>query len=436
MTISGAPVDVGAVLGPLDSMLPGLHETYVDLHAHPELSFQETRTAALVADRLRALGYTVHTGVGRTGVVGVLEAGAGPCVLLRADMDALPVTEETGLPYASTARGTTADGTESGLMHACGHDVHVTALLGAAELLASSGPAWSGTLVVVFQPAEELGCGAQTMIDDGLYDLVPRPDIVLGQHVAPVPAGLLGVHGGPAFAGVDEFDIQLFGRGGHGSRPETTVDPVVMAASTVMRLQTVVAREVAATETAVVTVGTLQAGTKHNIIPAEAYLGVNIRSFDEAVRSRVVAAVERIVRGEAAAAGAPQPPRITALASFAPVVNDPVETERTRAVLANHFGAERVVDPGPVSGSEDVGVFATAAGVPIVYWLLGGWDPVAFLAAERAGTLDQDIPSNHSPWFAPVPHPTLETGVQALVVAALDRLGSPADDGAAAARTA
>jgi amidohydrolase len=419
--------DVEAVLAPLGSMLPDLRDIYVDLHMHPELSFQETRTASLVAARLAALGYLVHAGVGGTGVAGVLHNGDGPCILLRADMDALPVTEDTGLPYASTVRATTADGVESGVMHACGHDVHVTALLGAADVLAQARSAWTGTLVVVFQPAEELGRGARAMVDDGLYDLVPRPDIVLGQHVAPVAAGLVGLHGGAAFAGTDVLDIRLFGRGGHGSRPEATVDPVVMAASTVMRLQTIVSREVAATDAAVVTVGALQAGTKDNIIPDEARLGVNVRSFDEAVRARVLAAVGRIVQGEAAAAGAPAPPLVTTRDAFPPVINDPAETERTRGVLAAHFGAERVIDPGPVSGSEDVSVLATAAGVPIVYWLLGGWDTAAYLSAERAGTTDQDIPSNHSPRFAPVPHPTLETGVEALVVAALDRLGPPAD---------
>jgi amidohydrolase len=254
--------DVAAVLAPVASMLPSLRETYVDLHAHPELSFQETRTASLVAARLATLGYLVHAGIGGTGVAGVLTNGEGPCVLLRADMDALPVTEDTGLPYASTVRTTTADGVESGVMHACGHDVHVTALLGAAEVLAQGKVAWSGTLVVVFQPAEELGRGARAMVDDGLYDLVPKPDIVLGQHVAPVSAGLVGLHGGPAFAGTDVLDIRLIGRGGHGSRPEATVDPVVMAASTVMRLQTIVSREIAAKDAAVVTVGTLHAGTK------------------------------------------------------------------------------------------------------------------------------------------------------------------------------
>jgi amidohydrolase len=416
---------VEAVLAPLASMLPALRETYVDLHEHPELSFQEHRTAAVAAERLAALGYVVHAGVGGTGVVGVLSNGDGPCVLLRADMDALPVTEETGLPYASRVRATTPDGIESGIMHACGHDVHVTALLGAADLLAQGRSAWSGTLVVVFQPAEELGRGARAMIDDGLYDLVPHPDIVLGQHVAPVSAGLLGVHGGPAFAGTDVVNVRLVGRGGHGSRPEATVDPVVMAASTVMRLQTIVSREVAPADSAVVTVGTLQAGTKENIIPEDAYLGVNVRFFDDAVRARVLASIERIVQGEAAAAGAPQPPTVTTRDSFPPVVNDPAETERTRGVFAARFGAERVIDPGPVSGSEDVGVLATAAGVPIVYWLLGGWDPAAYDEAFRAGTTDRDIPSNHSPRFAPVPHPTLETGVEALVVAALDRLAVP-----------
>lgn len=424
--VRGTVPDVDAVLASLPGLLPGLRETYEDLHEHPELSYQEKRTASLVAERLTAAGYVVHTGIGVTGVTGVLTNGDGPCVLLRADMDALPVTEDTGLPYASTARATTADGVESGVMHACGHDVHVTALLGAADVLARGRSAWSGTLVVVFQPAEELGTGARAMVDDGLYDLVPRPDIVLGQHVAPVAAGLLGVHGGPAFAGTDILGIRLVGRGGHGSRPEATVDPVVMAASTVMRLQTIVSREVAAGESAVVTVGMLQAGTKENIIADDARLGVNVRSFDEAVRARVLGAIERIVRAEADAAGAPQPPQITPGESFPPLVNDPAETERTRGALAAHFGAARVIDPGPVSGSEDVGILATAAGVPIVYWLLGGWDPAEFFAAQQAGTTDRDIPSNHSPRFAPAPHPTLETGVTALVVAALDRLSAPA----------
>jgi hippurate hydrolase len=426
MTHPVVPPGVDSVLAPLGGMRQELHDTYVDLHQHPELSFEEHRTAALVAERLAALGFVVHAGVGGTGVAGVLGNGDGPCVLLRADMDALPVTEDTGLPYASTVRATTDDGVEWGVMHACGHDVHVTALLGAADLLARGRSAWSGTLVVVFQPAEELGRGARAMIDDGLYDLVPRPDIVLGQHVAPVAAGMLGVHGGPAFAGTDVLNIRLVGRGGHGSRPEATVDPVVLAASTVMRLQTVVSREVAAGDAAVVTVGTLHAGTKENIIPDDAHLGVNVRSYDAGVRSRVLAAIERIARGESAAAGSPEPPTITAGDSFPPVVNDPAETERTRSVLAARFGAARVIDPGPVAGSEDVGLLATAVGVPIVYWLLGGWDPAAFQAAFAAGTTERDIPSNHSPRFAPVPHPTLETGVEALVVATLDRLGAPA----------
>ncbi len=426
MTLPLVPSGVDTVLAPLGGLRQELYDTYVDLHQHPELSFEEHRTAAVAAERLAALGYVVHSGVGGTGVAGVLSNGDGPCVLLRADMDALPVTEDTGLPYASTVRTTTGDGVESGVMHACGHDVHVAALLGAADLLARGRSAWSGTLVVVFQPAEELGRGARAMLDDGLYDLVPRPDIVLGQHVAPVSAGLLGVHAGPAFAGTDVVNIRLVGRGGHGSRPEATVDPVVMAASTVMRLQTIVSREVAAGDAAVVTVGTLHAGTKENIIPDDAYLGVNVRFYDEAVRARVLAAIERMVRGEAAAGGAPEPPTITTRDSFPPVVNDPVETERTRGVLAARFGAERVIDPGPVAGSEDVGLLATAVGVPIVYWLLGGWDPAAYQAAFAAGTTDRDIPSNHSPRFAPVPHPTLETGVEALVVAALDRLAAPA----------
>jgi hippurate hydrolase len=399
-----------------------LQETYKDLHRHPELSFAETRTAGIVADALNALGLEVITGIGRTGVVGVLRNGDGPTVLLRADMDALPVAEETGLDYASTQRGTDPDGNDVPVMHACGHDVHVTCLLGAAEALVASKEQWSGTVVFLFQPAEELGSGANEMIADGLYDRVPKPDIVLGQHVAPAPAGVVGVHAGPAFAATDDVIVTLHGEGGHGSRPESTIDPVVMAAATVMRLQTIVSREVAGGETAVVTVGTMHAGAKVNIIPPDATLGINIRTYDGDVRDRVVAAIGRIAKGEAAASGAPRDPDIEVTDSFPVLHNDEQATQRTVDAFRAAFGAERVIDPGRVTGSEDVGALATAAGVPIVYWLLGGMDPKLFTHALANGTTDADIPSNHSPHFAPLIHPTLETGVQALVVAAREWL--------------
>jgi len=406
------------------TMALDLEAIYTDLHRHPELSYQEHRTASILADALRGLGLDVTEGIGRTGVVGVLTNGDGPVVLLRADMDALPVAEETGLEYASTEHGTDPDGHDVPVMHACGHDVHVTCLLGAAEALAGLRSEWSGTVVALFQPAEELGSGANEMIADGLYDRVPKPDIVLGQHVAPAPAGVVGVHAGPAFAATDDVMITLHGKGGHGSRPESTIDPVVMAAATVMRLQGIVSREVAGGETAVVTVGTMHAGTKVNIIPPDATLGINIRTYDTEVRDRVVSAIGRIANAEAAASGALQAPDIELSDSFPVLHNDEAATERVLGAFRSAFGPERVIDPGRVTGSEDVGALATAAGVPIVYWLLGGLDPQLFTKALANGTTDADIPSNHSPFFAPLIHPTLEVGVQALVVAAREWLGA------------
>jgi hippurate hydrolase len=395
----------------------GLADLYRDLHAHPELSFQEHRTAGIVADRLRDFGYETTTGVGGTGVVGVLRNGEGPTVLLRADMDALPVLEQTGLPYASTLRATGEAGEEVPVMHACGHDMHVTCLLGAAAALAADRSSWRGTLLLVFQPAEEVGGGAQAMIDDGLFDRFGRPAVVLGQHVAPLPAGVLGLQPGPAFAGADGLRVVMRGRGGHGSRPEVTVDPVVMAAATVLRLQGIVSREVAGTDTAVVTVGALRAGTKENIIPAEAELLLSVRTFDPVVRERVLAAIERIVKAEAQASAAPADPEITRLMSFPAVVNDAAACARTREA----FTGAMVVEPGPVTGSEDVGLLATASGAPCVFWLLGGADPAAFAGAqgiEEIAAIVATLPSNHSPYFAPVIEPTISVGVAALTRAA------------------
>ncbi|RBY76287.1 amidohydrolase [Blastococcus sp. TF02-09] len=401
--------------------LADLATIYRDLHAHPELAFAEHRTAGIVAERLEALGYETTTGVGGTGVVGVLRNGPGPTALLRADMDGLPVLEETGLDYRSTATGIGADGVETPVMHACGHDVHVTCLLGAAATLAAERDTWSGTVQLVFQPAEEVGGGAQSMIDDGLFDRFGRPDVVLGQHVGPLPAGLLGLRRGPAFAGADMLHIVLHGRGGHGSRPETCVDPVVMAAATVLRLQTVVSREVAGGESAVVTVGSLHSGNAGNVIPERAEMRVSVRSYDPDVRERLMTSIERIVRAEAAASGAPQEPEVTLKESFPVLINDHDAGARTIAGWDRDLGAGLTIDPGAVTGSEDVGMLATAAGVPLVYWLLGGADPAAFAGvSDREGLqrVVRDLPSNHSAQFAPVIEPTLGTGVKALVSAA------------------
>jgi hippurate hydrolase len=394
-----------------------LASLYRDLHRHPELGFQERRTARIVADRMRSFGFEVTEGVGGTGVVGLLRNGDGPTALLRADMDALPVREQTGLPYASTETGTDRDGRTGPVMHACGHDMHVTCLLGATGELSVDRRSWSGTLMAVFQPAEELGGGAEAMVDDGLYVRFGRPDIVLGQHVAPFPAGLLALHPGVAFAAAESLRVRMYGRGAHGSRPETAVDPIVMAASTVLRLHTIVSRELAAADSAVVTIGSLHAGTAPNIIGDEAELTLSVRTFDPGVRERILAAITRIVNAEAAASGAPRPPEIDVIDSFPAVVNDDAASARTVAGFRDWLGDGRVVDPGPVSGSEDVGVLATAAGAPLVYWLLGGGDPTLF----RTGGLDdpalRTVPSNHSPMFAPVIEPTIGMGVGALVSA-------------------
>ncbi|MGP4020073.1 amidohydrolase [Saccharopolyspora sp. 5N708] len=416
--------DLGAVLGRLDDIRDDLTALYKDLHANPELSFGEHRTAAEVARRLRALGLEVTTGVGRTGVVGVLRNGEGPTVLLRADFDALPVLEQTGLDYASTQRGTDPDGNDVPVMHACGHDMHVTCQLGALDLLVTARDRWSGTIMAIFQPAEEIGAGAQAMIDDGLFDRFAKPDVCLGQHVFPFQSGSVGTISGPSMSAADGLKITMFGRGAHGSQPQNAIDPVVMASATVMRLQTVVSREVAGDDTAVVTVGAIRAGTKDNIIPDQAELRVNIRSFDEQVRERMIGAVKRIVHAEALASGAEREPEFERLTDFPVLVNDPEATDRTTAALRKQLGDEHVYQLDPVTGSEDVGLFGTAAGVPTCYWFFGGVEQAEYLAAKQAGTLSRDIPSNHSPFFAPVIEPTLTTGVTAMTTAALEWLAA------------
>src|SRR5690349_21100249 len=416
-----------SALAGLDAIMDGLEDLYRDVHEHPELSMQEHRTAAEAAQRLQAAGFTVTTGVGGTGVVGLLTNGDGPTVMLRADMDALPVREATGLPYASTATATDPAGNEVPVMHACGHDMHVAWLAGATALLAGARDAWQGTVLAVFQPAEETAEGARAMIDDGLFDSFPKPEVILGQHVMPAPAGAIGYRPGTTQAAAASLEVRLFGRGAHGSMPESSVDPVVMAAATVLRLQTIVSREVAANQAAVVTIGALQAGTKDNVIPDEALLKLNVRTFDEGVRTHVLSAIRRIVEAEATASGAPRKPELTMTEHYPLTVNDPDRTARVAAALRSQFGAAAVHElAAPVSASEDFGSFGTEWGVPSVFWYVGGTDPDAYRKAEQAGRVAQDIPTNHNARFAPVMHPTLETGVQAMTAAALDAL---ADEG-------
>ncbi len=405
-----------SVLGALGDVLDDLEELYKDIHSHPELSLQEKRTASLVAERLKAAGFEVTEGVGGTGVVGLLKNGDGPTVMLRADMDALPVKEATGLPYASQVTAIDADGNETPVMHACGHDMHVTWLAGATGLLAAAKDAWHGTLMAVFQPAEEVAAGAQAMIDDGLFERFPKPDVILGQHVMPMSAGNIASKSGVVTSAGDSFEIRLFGRGAHGSMPQASIDPVVMAASTVLRLQTIVSREVGPSEAAVVTVGALQAGTKENVIPDEAVIKLNVRTFDENVRRHVLDAIKRIVNAESEASGAPRPPEITPLDRYDLVRNDDQATDRVRDALRSHFGDNRVTHIGPASASEDFGSFGVGWHVPSVFWFIGGVDPDTYAQAEREGRLSE-LPTNHNPTFAPVIHPTLETGVETLVAA-------------------
>jgi amidohydrolase len=361
--------------------------------------------------------------VGNTGVVGLLRNGDGPTVMLRADMDALPVQEASGLPYASTVTATDQNGKTVPVMHACGHDMHVAWLVGAATLLAQARDAWRGTLMAVFQPAEETAQGARAMLDDGLVTRFPRPDVVLAQHVMPGSAGVIGTRAGAVTSTGDSLQIRLFGHGAHGSMPQASVDPVVMAAATVMRLQTIVSREVAPTDAVVVTVGALQAGTKENVIPDEALIKLNVRTFDDVVRKRVLASIERIVKAEADASGAPKPPEITTLDHYDLVHNDPEATQRATEAFRQHFPADRVTESAPTTASEDFGSFGAEWHSPAVFWFIGGTDPELYARAKAAGRLSE-LPTNHNPRFAPVIHPTLETGVEALVVAALAWLGA------------
>ncbi|MET9171011.1 amidohydrolase [Streptomyces misionensis] len=394
-----------------DLPVAGLEDFYRDLHRHPELSLREHRTAGKLAGRLADAGFETAEGVGGTGVVGRLANGEGPTVLLRADMDALPVPEATGLPYASAT---------DGVMHACGHDLHVTWLAGAAAALARGRDTWRGTLLVVGQPAEETGQGAQRMLADGLYERFGRPDVLLGQHAAPGPAGLYPHAPGLIMSAATDVDIVVYGKGGHGSRPEATVDPVVTAAYLVTRLQTVVSREVAAGESAVLTVGRIEAGTRHNIIPGEARIALNLRTQSEAVRQRMLAAIRRIAQGECLAAGCPREPDVTLGNTFPVTVND-ADTDRTvAAVHAEVFGAGTVFDPGPAMGSEDFPELSLNSAIPYSYWFVTTtpadvWDrsPGDTLAEKLAA-----VPSNHSPHFAPDPA-TVAPGVRTLVSGAL-----------------
>jgi hippurate hydrolase len=387
----------------VESVYPDAHDLYLDLHQNPELSSHETQTAAKLATRLRSLGYDVTEHVGGTGVVAVLKNGAGPTVMLRTELDALPVEEKTGLPYASKVRTKDDYGHEVPVMHACGHDLHMASLVGAAEIMARSKQTWHGTLILIGQPAEETISGAERMIKDGLFTRFPRPDVLVALHVGNLlPAGKVGIAPGIYSSNADSLRITIYGKGGHGSAPHTAIDPIVIAARTILALQTIPSREVKPGEMAVVTVGYIQAGTKNNIIPDHAELGLTVRTL---------AAIERITKAEAEAADAPREPTIERYEQTDSVYNDPALAQRLRGVLESALGKDNVTTDEPHTGSEDFSYFVEQ-GIPGFYFNLGGADPEKFAQAKATGTM---LPSNHSPLFAPDVDPALHTGIAAEV---------------------
>lgn len=393
----------------LNDLLPRLRDLYRQLHQNPELSLEEHQTAERIEAELRNLDVEVQR-IGGTGVVAILRNGDGPTILARADTDALPVAEQTGLDYASEVEGA---------MHACGHDMHVATLLGAVELLATNKDAWVGTYIGLFQPAEETAQGAQAMLDDGLVDKIPTPEVALSQHVMPTEVGTIGTSAGPVLSAGDSLKITVYGRGAHGSMPHNSVDPVVLASSIVMRLQTIVSRETKPGEFAVVTVGALNAGSKSNIIADRAELLLNLRTYDTKVREDIMAAIERIVRAECQAAGSPQEPEFEYYDQFPLTDNDPTVNAKVTEAFTEYFGADAVYETKPYTASEDFSRIPNAFGIPYAYWFIGSVAPEKYQRAVEQGTVSQDIPANHSPFFAPEIDPTLENGIRTQVVAAL-----------------
>ena len=397
----------------VDAVYPEAHALYLDIHQNPELSSHEVQTAAKLASRLRGLGYEVTEHVGGTGIVAILKNGAGPTVMLRTELDALPVEEKTGLAYASRARTKDDAGHEVPVMHACGHDLHMASLVGAATIMAHSKNTWHGTLMLIGQPAEETIGGAKAMLADGLLTRFPRPDMVVAMHVSNLlPAGKVGITPGIFNTNADSLRITIYGKGGHGAAPNTAIDPIVIAARTILALQTIVSREVKPGEMAVITVGYIQAGTKNNIIPDHAELGLTVRTRKSEVRKQVLVAIARITKAEAEAAGAPRAPLIDHDESTDAVYNDPALAERLKGALEAGLGKDNVAMQEPIPASEDFSYFV-AQGIPGFYFNLGGADPQKFAQAKASGTA---LPSNHSPLFAPDVDPALHTGIEAEVV--------------------
>src|SRR3984957_7830543 len=394
----------------VEPVYPEAHALYIDLHQNPELSSHETQTAAKLANRLRVLGYDVTEHVGGTGVVAILKNGAGPTVMLRTELDALPVEEKTGLAYGSKVHAKDDAGHDVPVMHACGHDLHMAALVGTAAIMAHSKDTWHGTLMLIGQPAEETISGAKVMIDDGLFTRFPKPDAGVALHVGnELPAGQAGITPGIYNTNADSLRITIYGKGGHGSAPHLTVDPIVIAARTILALQTIVSREVKPGVMVVITVGYIQAGTKNNIIPGHAEMGLTVRTYKAEVRKQVLAAIARITKEEAEAGAAPRKPLIEHYESTDSVYNDPALAQRLRAPLEAALGKENVITTDPITPSEDYAYFIEQ-GVPSLYFSLGGADPQKFAEAKTTGV---PLPSNHSPFFTPDVVPALRAGIAA-----------------------
>jgi hippurate hydrolase len=415
--------DAAAIGDAIRADMPMLMSLYRDLHANPELSMQEVRTPAKLAAEVRKLGFDVTEHVGKTGVVAVMKNGPGPVLLLRADMDALPVTEQTGLPFASKVRGTSRSGIETGVMHACGHDTHVATWLGTARRMAAMKDQWSGTLVMILQPGEETVEGAKAMLEDGLYTRFPKPDYLLAFHdAAALPAGQIGITPRYALASVDSVNITIHGIGGHGAYPQTTKDPIVLGARIVGALQTLVSRENNPFEPAVVTVGSFHAGTKNNIISDEAKLQLTVRSYPLDVQKKLIDGIRRIVRGEAIAAGIPEDkmPEVTISETAPSTFNTDEFGSRLRALFSNHFGADRVIASKPIMASEDFSQFwqADKSKQAVIFWV-GGTPKAKW---DAAGGDESKLPSLHSPFWAPVAEAVISSATEALTVAALDVL--------------
>lgn len=396
------------------------------IHSHPELSDREGETAALIADQLRKTqGFAIEEKIGGHGLAAVCINGSGPTVMLRADMDALPILEQTKIPFASKVRQKDRDGIEQPVMHACGHDIHIVSLLAAAELFVSNLSSWVGTLILIFQPAEEKGSGSNAMVRDGLYDRIPIPDVVLGQHVSAQRAGQVGIRCGQILSASDSFAITFHGRGGHGSSPELSIDPVVMASSTVLRLQTILSREVSSsTEFAVVTVGSIHAGFSENVIPDKAEIKINIRTRQSETREKVLAAVRRIVKAECEASGAQKEATFELISQYPITINDNTMTDKLKSSFGALFGDNFDSDISPNNASEDFPNLATVVGKPYAFWFWGGVDPKEFDVLKAAG---EEVPGNHSPFFKIATQPTLSIGLDAISAAAMTFLSKGKD---------